>query len=220
MIANLLKTPANAQFHQIIDFLTGSSINYSLLVNPDMIDRWIQEFWRTAQHIEQDDESVITATVSGRSIRITEYQIREDLQFHDEGSSITFDNAVIWTALETMGYEGDLTKTTFQKALLCPQWKYFVHVLLHCLSSKSTSWEQFPKVIACALVGLATNQAFNFSRMILDGMVSHIKAGAPFLMYPRFIQVFLNKQLDGVPKPSNFLPSVSLPSKVFTFMAK
>ena len=120
MIANLLKTPANAQFHQIIDFLTGSSINYSLLVNPDIIGPWIQEFWRTADHIDQEDESVITATVSGRSIRITEDQIREDLQFHDEESSITFDNEVIWTALETMGYEGDLTKTTFQKALLCP----------------------------------------------------------------------------------------------------
>ena len=39
-------------------------------------------------------------------------------------------------------------------------------------------------------------------------------------MYPRFIQVFLNKQLDSVLKPSNFLPSVTLPSKVFTFMAK
>ena len=220
MIANLLKTPANAQFHQIIDFLTGSSINYSLLVNPDIIGPWIQEFWRTAEHIEQEDESVITATVAGRSIRITENQIREDLQFNDEEGVITFDNEVIWTALETMGYEGDLTKTTFQKALLCPQWKYFVHVLLHCLSSKSTSWEQFPKVIACALVGLATDQVFNFSRMIMDGMVSHIKAGAPFLMYPWFIQVFLNKQLDGVPKPSNFLPSVTLPSKVFTFMAK
>ena len=117
MIANLQKTPSNVQFHQIIDFLTGSSINYSLLVNPDIIGPWIQEFWRTADHIIQEDESVITATVSGRSIRITEAQIREDLQFNDEESSITFDNEVIWTALDTMGYEGDLTKTTFQKAL-------------------------------------------------------------------------------------------------------
>ena len=95
-----------------------------------------------------------------------------------------------------------------------------MHVLLHCLSSKSTSWEQFPKVIACALVGLSTDQSFNFSRMILDGMLTHIVNESPFLMYPRFLQVFLNKQLDGVPKPPNFLPAVTLPSKVFTFMAK
>ena len=220
MIANLQKTPSNAQFQSIIDFLIGSSINYSLLVNPDVIGPWIQEFWRTARRIIHDDENVITATVAGRSIRISEEQIREDLQFQDEDGVITFENEVIWTALDDLGYEGDLTKTTFQKPLLSPQWKYFVHVLLHCLSSKSTSWEQFPKVIACALVGLATDQSFNFSRMILDGMLTHIVNGAPFLMYPRFIQVFLNKQLDGVPKTPHFLPGVALPSKVFTFMAK
>ncbi|GJT63063.1 hypothetical protein Tco_1006596 [Tanacetum coccineum] len=35
-----------------------------------------------------------------------------------------------------------------------------------------------------------------------------------------FIQLFLNKQLEGVTRPQNFLPSVTLPSKVFTFMRK
>ncbi|GJT65255.1 putative ribonuclease H-like domain-containing protein [Tanacetum coccineum] len=35
-----------------------------------------------------------------------------------------------------------------------------------------------------------------------------------------FIQLFLNKQLEGVTRPKNFLPSVTLPSKVFTFMRK
>ncbi|GJY67553.1 hypothetical protein Tco_0469791 [Tanacetum coccineum] len=39
-------------------------------------------------------------------------------------------------------------------------------------------------------------------------------------MYPRFIQLFLNKQLEGVTRPTNFLPSVTLPSKAFTFMRK
>ncbi|GKF07198.1 hypothetical protein Tco_0041422, partial [Tanacetum coccineum] len=36
--------------------------------------------------------------------------------------------------------------------------------------------------------------------------------------FPR--QLFLNKQLEGVTRPTNFLPSVTLPSKVFTFMRK
>ena len=39
-------------------------------------------------------------------------------------------------------------------------------------------------------------------------------------MYPRFIQVFLNKQLEGVKKPKQFLPTIAIPSKVFTFMKK
>ncbi|GJT67062.1 hypothetical protein Tco_1018542 [Tanacetum coccineum] len=48
----------------------------------------------------------------------------------------------------------------------------------------------------------------------------HISNGTPFLMYPRFVQLFLNKQLEGVDRPQDFIPSVSLPSKVFTFMRK
>ena len=55
--------------------------------------------------------------------------------------------------------------------------------------------------------------------MILDGMLKHIKNGSPFLMYPRFIQVFLNKQLEGVPNHQDFLLAIILPDKVFTFMS-
>ncbi|GJS57384.1 putative ribonuclease H-like domain-containing protein [Tanacetum coccineum] len=73
-----------------------------------------------------------------------------------------------------IGYEGNLAQLTFSKPLFSPQWKYLVHVLLHCLSPKSTSWEQFGTNIASALVGLATNQKFKFLFVILTGMLGHI----------------------------------------------
>ncbi|GKD86713.1 hypothetical protein Tco_1357867, partial [Tanacetum coccineum] len=66
--------------------------------------------------------------------------------------------SVIWDILRDIGYEGNLTLLSFSKPLLSPQWKYLVHTLLHCLSSKSSSWDQFATNIASALVGLATNQ--------------------------------------------------------------
>ncbi|GJT30287.1 reverse transcriptase domain-containing protein, partial [Tanacetum coccineum] len=44
----------------------------------------------------------------------------------------------------------------------------------YVVSPKSTSWEQFGTNIASALVGLATNQKFNFSLMIMNGMLGHI----------------------------------------------
>ncbi|GJS09504.1 hypothetical protein Tco_0366300 [Tanacetum coccineum] len=59
---------------------------------------------------------------------------------------------VIWDVLRDIGYEGNLAQLTFSKPLFSPQWKYLVHVLLHCLSPKSTSWEQFGTNIASALV--------------------------------------------------------------------
>ncbi|GJV71523.1 hypothetical protein Tco_1491518 [Tanacetum coccineum] len=43
------KGERNADFHDVIDFLTGCSVNYALLVSPDVIQQWIQQFWNTAK---------------------------------------------------------------------------------------------------------------------------------------------------------------------------
>ncbi|GJR34540.1 hypothetical protein Tco_1210224 [Tanacetum coccineum] len=220
MIACVEKTAHNADFYQIIDYLTGCSINYSLLVDPDLIGPWLQQFWATASLRVINEVPHIRATVAGKKVLISEETIRADLLFDDADGVDCFPKQVIWDSLRDIGYEGNLAQLTFSKPLFSPQWKYLVHVLLHCLSPKSTSWEQFGTNIASALVGLATNQKFNFSLMIMNGMLGHISNGTPFLMYPRFIQLFLNKQLEGVTRPQNFLPSVTLPSKVFTFMRK
>ncbi|GKF64190.1 hypothetical protein Tco_0187638 [Tanacetum coccineum] len=150
MIACVEKTEHNADFHQIVDYLTGCSINYSLLVDPDLIEE----------------------------------TIRADLLFDDADGVDYFPKQVIWDSLRDIGYEGNLAQLTFSKPLFSPQWKYLIHVLLHCLSPKSTSWEQFGTNIASTLVGLATNQKFNFSLMIMNGMLGHIASGTPFLMYP------------------------------------
>ncbi|GJV62994.1 hypothetical protein Tco_1473822 [Tanacetum coccineum] len=209
MIACVEKTEHNADFHQIVDYLTGCSINYSLLVDPDLIGPWLQQFWATASLRVINEVPHIRAMVAGKRILISEETIRADLLFDDADGVDCFPKQVIWDSLRDIGYEGNLAQLTFSKPLFSPQWKYLVHVLLHCLSPKSTSWEQFGTNIASALVGLATNQKFNFSLMIMNGMLGHISNGTPFLMYPRFIQLFLNKQLEGVTRPQNFLPSVT-----------
>ncbi|GJY64162.1 putative ribonuclease H-like domain-containing protein [Tanacetum coccineum] len=220
MIACVEKTEHNADFHQIVEYLTGCSINYSLLVDYDLIGPWLQQFWATTSLKSINEVPHIRAMVAGKRVLISEETIRADLLFDDADGVDCFPKQVIWDSLRDIGYEGNLAQLTFSKPLFSPQWKYLVHVLLHCLSPKSTSWEQFGTNIASALVGLATNQKFNFSLMIMNGMLGHIANGKPFLMYPRFIQLFLNKQLEGVTRPQNFIPSVTLPSKVFTFMRK
>ncbi|GJS43924.1 hypothetical protein Tco_0568967 [Tanacetum coccineum] len=220
MIACVEKTERNADFHDVIDFLTGCSVNYALLVSPDVIQQWIQQFWNTAKVRMINEVAHIAAKVAGKKILVSEASIRTDLMFNDEDGTNCFDNQVIWDFLRDIGYEGNLQLLSFSKPLLSPQWKYLVHTLLHCLSSKSSSWDQFATNIASALVGLATNQKFNFSKLIFDGMLRNLKDSKPFLMYPRFIQLFLNKQLEGSTKPQTFLPTVVLPPKVFTFMRK
>ncbi|GJX93864.1 putative reverse transcriptase domain-containing protein [Tanacetum coccineum] len=174
MIACVEKTAHNADFYQIIDYLTGCSINYSLLVDPDLIGPWLQQFWATASLRVINEVPHIRAMVAGKRVLISEETIRADLLFDDADGVDCFPKQVIWDSLRDIGYEGNLAQLTFSKPLFSPQWKYLVHVLLHCLSAKSTSWEEFGTNIASALVGLATNQKFNFSLMIMNGMLGHI----------------------------------------------
>ncbi|GJX13596.1 hypothetical protein Tco_0205354 [Tanacetum coccineum] len=146
--------------------------------------------------------------------------IRRDLLFNDDNGIDCLTVADIYENLPLMGYEGDLTTLTFQKALFSPQWKYLIHTIIHCLSSKSTSWDQFPTNVASAVICLATDRTFNFSKMIFDGMNRNLEAKKKFLMYPRFVQVFLNNQLQNIPAPLDNLPIPVLSKKVFTNMTR
>ncbi|GKB42813.1 hypothetical protein Tco_0887755 [Tanacetum coccineum] len=63
----------------------------------------------------------------------------------------------------------------------------------HLKLEDSDAWEQFSSNIATAIICLATNRRFNFSKLIFDRMVKNLESKHKFLMYPRFIQIFLNK---------------------------
>ncbi|GKA31439.1 reverse transcriptase domain-containing protein [Tanacetum coccineum] len=72
-----------SDFHQIIDYLAGCSINYSLLVDPDLIGVWLQQFWATASLRVINEVPHIRATVAGKKVLISEETIRADLLFDD-----------------------------------------------------------------------------------------------------------------------------------------
>ncbi|GKB95036.1 hypothetical protein Tco_0981173, partial [Tanacetum coccineum] len=51
-------------------------------------------------------------------------------------------------------------------------------------------------------------------------LMGHLDAKKKFVMYPRFISIFLDKQLENVPVPLDHFPVNALTSKVFSFMVK
>nr|GEV79949.1 retrovirus-related Pol polyprotein from transposon TNT 1-94 [Tanacetum cinerariifolium] len=51
------------------------------------------------------------------------------------------------------------------------------------MGAKTTSWNEFSSTMAYAIICLATNQKFNFSRYILLSLVKNIEAGVPFFMF-------------------------------------
>ncbi|GJZ31484.1 hypothetical protein Tco_0576531 [Tanacetum coccineum] len=119
-----------------------------------------------------------------------------------------------------MGYHTDSDKLTFQKGAFSPQWRFLIHNILHCLSPKKTAWEQFSSNIAAAVICLATNRRFNFSRMIFEHMVSNITSPHKFLMYPRFIQICLDMQKNQFQQHTRTYLVPSLTMKVFSNMKR
>nr|GEX82350.1 hypothetical protein [Tanacetum cinerariifolium] len=74
-------------------------------------------------------------------------------------------NEEIFAGLARMGYEKPSTKMTFYKAFFSTQWKFFIHTILHSLSVKRTSWNEFSSAMASALICLSSGQRFNFSKV-------------------------------------------------------
>ncbi|GKC58620.1 hypothetical protein Tco_1086218, partial [Tanacetum coccineum] len=70
---------------------------------------------------------------------------------------------------------------------------------LALIGSKTTTRNEFSSTMVSAIIYLATNRKFNFSKYIFESMVKNLDNVGKFLMYPRFIQVFLDKQLEGMP---------------------
>ncbi|GJV34611.1 hypothetical protein Tco_1395011 [Tanacetum coccineum] len=66
----------------------------------------------------------------------------------------------------------------------------------------------------------ATNQKFNFSKYIFESMVKNLDNVGKFWMYPRFIQVFLDKQLEGMPTHNRIYIAPSHTKKIFGNMRR
>ncbi|GKA87413.1 putative ribonuclease H-like domain-containing protein, partial [Tanacetum coccineum] len=130
--------------------------------------------------------------VNGKKIIVTKAFVRRDLQLNDEEGMDCLPNATIFEERTRMGYEKLSQKLTFYKAFFSPQWKFLIHTIMQCLSAKTTAWNEFSSTMASAIISLATNQKFNFSKFIFESMVKNLDNAGKFLMYPRFVQVFLD----------------------------
>ncbi|GJY79675.1 ribonuclease H-like domain-containing protein [Tanacetum coccineum] len=201
-------------------FDVSCSFLNALTVSPVVSTTFVEQFWMSAKSKIINNVRYITAKVAGKPVSISEASIRSDLLFDDADGIDSLPNQAIFDAIQLMGYEGDLTVLTFNKALFSPQWRFLFHTMNHCISSKSTSWDQIPTNIATAVICLTSNQKYNFSKLIFDGMLRHLDAKKKFVMYPRFISIFLDKQLMNVPVPLDHFPVNALTSKVFSFMVK
>ncbi|GJU33171.1 putative ribonuclease H-like domain-containing protein, partial [Tanacetum coccineum] len=76
---------------------------------------------------------------------------------------------------------------------------------LTLMGPKTTSWNEFSSTMASAIICLATNQKFNFSKLIFESMMKNLdNVSGKFLMYPR-----KPKKTTEVPQPSGSIDNVA-----------
>ncbi|GJZ90482.1 hypothetical protein Tco_0662409 [Tanacetum coccineum] len=94
---------------------------------------------------------------------------------------------------------------------------------LHALvdGKKTIAWNEFSSTMASAIICLATNQKFNFSKFIFESMIRKLEnVSGKFVMYPRFVQVFLDKQLDRMSTHNGIYIAPSHTKKIFGNMRR
>nr|GFB04628.1 hypothetical protein [Tanacetum cinerariifolium] len=185
----------------IIDFLNGSLVSYALTTSHTIRTSCFKQFWTTAKVKTINDEVRIQALIDEERVNIKEYSIHRTLKFDNADGTSCLANAEIFDGLAKMGYEKLSGKLTFYKAFFSPQWKFLIDTILHTMTS--------------TIICLATNQKFNFSRYILLSLVKNIEAGVPFFMFPRFMKLLIDHQLDDMSHHKDIYDYPSHTKKVF-----
>nr|GEU41870.1 ribonuclease H-like domain, reverse transcriptase, RNA-dependent DNA polymerase [Tanacetum cinerariifolium] len=108
-----VETEANAEFHQIVDFLSTCLINYALTVSLTIYASYIEQFWNTATSKIVNSVKQIHAIVDGKAVVISESLVRSDLLFNDEdGGGDSVERAITTDASLVTAQDNDnITKT-------------------------------------------------------------------------------------------------------------
>ncbi|GKE66175.1 hypothetical protein Tco_1520336, partial [Tanacetum coccineum] len=114
MVTYLENTDGNTEFHEIISFLTRSSIHYALTVSPVVSATFVKQFWMSAKSKIINNVRYITAKVAGKPVSISDALIRSDLLFDDADGIDSLPNQAIFDAIQLMGYEGDTLERQFE----------------------------------------------------------------------------------------------------------
>ncbi|GJS02636.1 hypothetical protein Tco_0319144 [Tanacetum coccineum] len=103
MVAYLEKINGNAEFHEIIDFITRSTTHYALTVSYVVSTTFVEQFWIIAKSKTINNVRYITAIVAGKPVSILEASIRSDIQFNDAAGIDVLPNQAIFDTIQLMG---------------------------------------------------------------------------------------------------------------------
>nr|GEV52330.1 hypothetical protein [Tanacetum cinerariifolium] len=169
MVVILEKGEHNVDFHPMVDFIEASPLRYALTIKPTIYVTHIRQFWSTARIETTGEGTKILTTVDGIVRTVSESSLRRNLKLRDKEGINSLPDTELFTNLTLMGYN------------ISPN-----------QNPKSTRFNEFSSNIATALICLASNKTYNFSKMIFDCLVKNVNNKiSKFLMYPRFLTMCL-----------------------------
>ncbi|KAI3813612.1 hypothetical protein L1987_18340 [Smallanthus sonchifolius] len=118
-----------------------------------------------------------------------------------------------------MGYRGRANDTRARKGGLVEQWRYFMHVIIQCLSPRKSGTDGLNTSLQSAMVALTLNRGFNFAHYFYKEIVAQINplAGQEFPMYPGFLQMILNHLIPNLPQLQQRLTLTPMTKRIFTY---
>ncbi|KAD3336072.1 hypothetical protein E3N88_31591 [Mikania micrantha] len=216
-----LSAEHDADFAPIVSFLQRSRYFFALTVQPLVYESHHQQFWASCSVSSSPNGRFLVATIDAHPIAISVETICRHLKLHDAGGKVSFTKDEVASTFKSMGYEGPLPSTTYLKGRVSYNYKYLIHLFLHCLSNKSGGWDQIPSDLASAIHGLVSNKLFNFSAFIFNNLVDNISSPKKFCMYPRFLQQIFYEELGpSLSLTGNTYKMPLVSSKVFVQLKK
>nr|GEV66411.1 ribonuclease H-like domain-containing protein [Tanacetum cinerariifolium] len=113
-------------------------------------------FWTTVAIKKVNDIIRLQALVDKKKVVVTKATIWEALHLDDEEGVECLSNEEFFAELARIGYEKPSTNLTFYKAFFSNQCKFLIHTILHFMSAKRTSWNEFSSSMASAVICLSS----------------------------------------------------------------
>ncbi|KAI3745000.1 hypothetical protein L1987_58100 [Smallanthus sonchifolius] len=215
--------PEAVHFQGIINFLNRSRLHVALSADPYISLVYIQQFWDTVHQDIDVEPHVLRATVNNTEIAISEETIRVALDLGGNAEDpISYPNTLIMGCFQRMGYRGRQNDTQARKGGLVGEWRYFMHVIIQCISPQKAGTDGLKMALQTTMVALTLNKRFNFPLYFYREMVMQINPaeGQGFLMYPRFIQLILNHIIPDLPQHAIRLTLTPMSKRIFTDCTK
>ncbi|KAI3825189.1 hypothetical protein L1987_06666 [Smallanthus sonchifolius] len=154
---------------------TRSRLHVALSADPYISLLYIQQFWDTVHQDTDVEPHVLRATVNNTEIAISEETIRVALDLGGNAEDpLSYPGILIMGCIQRMGYRGRQNDTQARKGGLVDEWRYFMHVIIQCISPRNAGTDGLKMALQTAMVALTLTKRFNFPLYLYREMVMQI----------------------------------------------